>query len=157
MFKLVKIIGGRHNLPEITTVETAPYTEFNKGSLYYLSSYGLSTTRSELTDPAFISLESLPLSDKKQKIKGYYVLPEMVFETDVYDSTSQPIRVGQTLYAYMYAETGEVVGARDTSGSDLIVYSVEKYKSKNKIWVKVNPNPSASGYSAMSIAEDETL
>lgn len=86
MFKLVKILGGRINVPEVRTisVKAAAAATYAAGTPVSVSASGIAKLSSSTTTYAsYIIAEDVTFSGTttKQDVKVYDILPGMVFET----------------------------------------------------------------------------
>ena len=88
MFKLVKILGGRMNVPEIIELEAGSSTQstetvFKAGkALMHSASTGILTAATGSASAEYICAENKKTVGV-EKLKVYKVTPDMLFEVDV--------------------------------------------------------------------------
>lgn len=83
MFKLIKIINGRTNVPEPVKMKTNGQTDYLAGCVYYLAEGDVHSAQTNEDDLMFIPLENVYKSEERKSVIGYIVTDGMVFETDI--------------------------------------------------------------------------
>ena len=119
MFKLIKIVGARTNVPEPVYLECDGVTPYKKGAAYYVFSGMIATIPSEnenTPDIKFIPLETLERNSGKKKVCGFFVNENMIFEADLNGDASD-ISVGDCLCFYPDTE-GENTAVDSAIGFD---------------------------------------
>ena len=133
MFKLVKIIGARTNVPEPTYVNIDPEREYLAGCFYYFTEGKITTYPVSQDDLKFIPLETLPANSEKTKIFGYFVTENMVFETDILGDYTA-VKIGNTLLAH-YDENDNICAVEAEVGYDIKLLSMDEADTRKKVFV----------------------
>lgn len=133
MFKLIKIKGGRINVPEIMTCAIDGKTAYDAGCLYFLNGGTPQNAPNEEDDIKFIPIESIPKNSGKKTVCGYTVTADMVFETEIYnDHTS--VKVGDSLTAHVKSN-GDMDGVDAVSGSEAKLLNKDAAATDGKVLV----------------------
>ena len=133
MFKLIKIINGRGNVPEPQYLKCDGKVPYYKGCLYFVSAGEAGSTAISETDMKFISLETIPENSGKTEVCGFIVNENMVFETDCYNDSDE-IAEGDIVMIYQ-DDKGENVGVEAVSGVDARIIDKSTSKINGKVLV----------------------
>ena len=133
MFKLVKINGARTNVPEPIILNIDGTTPYLAGCVYYLAEGTISTSPSSESDLKFIPLETIAENSEKNKLSGYIVNENMIFETDIYNNFNNA-KVGNALAIYS-DDAGNLIGVDSSAGYDAMLISKDEAQSKRKVLV----------------------
>ena len=133
MFKLIKIVGARTNVPEPVSLHIDGVEEYFAGSCYFYTEGIVSNYLAKEDDIKFVPLESVPKNSGKTKITGYFVNENMVFETEIYgDHTA--VKVGDTLLGYVNDDNNISAVAAET-GYDVKLLSLDEAATTHKVLV----------------------
>lgn len=99
MFKLIKIINGRTNVPEPIKMKTSGQIDYLAGCVYYLAEGDVHNAQTTEDDLMFIPLESVYKSEGRKRVTGYIVTDGMIFETEIQNDYSL-IGVGDTICVF---------------------------------------------------------
>ena len=85
MFKVVKIINGKTNVPESMTLQVDSTLPYSSGAIYYYVDGCLRTDKSMASDEPkkYILLDSREENDSRGTAPCYAVNENMIFEVDV--------------------------------------------------------------------------
>ncbi len=133
MFKLIKIIGARTNVPEPTYVHIDGKNQYTAGSFYFFSQGKVENYPTNEDDLKFIPLESVPENSGKTKLLGYFVTEGMIFETDIYKDYTA-VNVGDTIIAHLDSEDS-LSGVEAEDGSDAKLISKDEAATRKKVLV----------------------
>lgn len=130
MFKLVKMLNGKHCAPEIVEVKILSAFDYKAGAMYFFETGALVKEFNEKDDKKFIAIESLPKNSGKETIKGFFVNENMVFEADVKECPEElTITVPCDCY---YDEKNHCVGIIGTAGMFGCVLNTDDAMTKGK-------------------------
>ena len=133
MFKLVKIIGARTNVPEPTYVNIDGTSSYLAGCFYYFTEGKIATYALSEDDLKFIPLETVPENSGKKQIFGYFVTENMVFETDIYGDYTA-VQEGNTLLA-RFDEKDNFYAVDADVGYDVKLLSMAEASTRKKVLV----------------------
>ncbi len=98
MFKLIKRHGAHTNVPEYTKLKAEAGTSYDCGLLYHLVE-GVAKISGTSSDKYFISETRLAApANGDEEILGYFVTPDMIFET-IIEGPISGVTTGMTLSA----------------------------------------------------------
>lgn len=133
MFKLIKMIGTRTNVPEMTKVKIDPEISYREGCVYYIVYGKLATSYNETSDLLFIPIESIPAGSDKTHITGFIVTDDMVFETTI-EGDLPVISDGSTI-CYKEDTDGTKCGTLAEFGEDIKLLNSDTALADGKVLV----------------------
>ena len=133
MFKLIKMIGTRTNVPELTKAKIDPEVSYREGCVYYIVSGVLSTSYNDSTDIIFIPVESIPKGSEKTHITGFIATDDMVFETKAEGDTL--ILSAGSIISYKEEDDGTKYAVSAEFGEDVKVLNNDTTSVDGKILV----------------------
>ena len=137
MFKLKKILGARNNNPEIVEVEVTTTIDCVPGRLYCISAGSINIHAGMKASVIFTPIEYVAGDYTKKKVRGFYISPDMVFETKMYGDIAN-YTVGSVLEAHVN-ENGEFPysdGVVASYGDFALVHDVSDYNNTGKVSVR---------------------
>ncbi len=134
MFKLIKILGGRTNVPEIISLRAEEYTEYRANCVYYLAEGIVNTTCYSGSDPIFIPIENIAADDHKPYVRGYFVSEEMIFETNMAGELGE-VGVG-SFVAPNIDESEITVGVTSDAGYFAVIVSMDEVLDDGKVLIR---------------------
>jgi hypothetical protein len=123
MFKLVKILGSRTNVPDICEIPIDGVAKCMKDCPYYLVDGALTAIATNTKERlVFIPIEDIPANSGRKKVKGYYVTPDMIFEAQ-YSEDPALSCLGET--ASYFTDNEANIGVGTIEGSDLKIVNID--------------------------------
>lgn len=130
MFKLVKLLNGKHCAPEIVEVRAFEPFNYIAGNMYFFETGALVK---EEGDKKFIPIESLPAKSGRENIKGFFVTEDMIFEVDLGEGEDE-LCASQT-FDCQYDSNNHCVGVARSLGSFATVLDASEQYTRNKALV----------------------
>lgn len=134
MFKLIKMQNSRTNVPEIVKVNTDSTTYYRKGCVYFIVDGKAVPTYSTLSDIRFIPIEEIPKGTGKDKVAGYFVTEDMIFETQANGSSQASLKAG-AFVDFECDQYGNNIATTSIAGEEVLVLSVDSITQDKKILV----------------------
>lgn len=133
MFKLIKIMNGRTNVPEPVKMKTSGQVDYLAGCVYYLAQNDVHTTPVSENDLMFIPLENAYKSDGKKHVTGYIVTEGMVFETEIRNDYTM-VGVGDTVCLFTNS-SGQIVCVEAIYGEEAKILNMDTTADNGKVLV----------------------
>jgi len=133
MFKLVKLLNGKHCAPEIVEVRAFEPFNYVAGNMYFFRSGALVKELNEKGDKKFIPIESLPAKSGRETIKGFFVTEDMIFEVDLGEGDEELCVT--YFYDCQYDSNEHCVGVARVPGSFATVLDASEQYTRNKALV----------------------
>ena len=131
MFKLLKILGARCNAPEIVEVEVELDAECFPGRFYTIEGGKLKNNDGSTNCAIFVPIQYYGELFSTEKIKGYFVTSDMVFEGDLLGGL-ETVRAGSKLSANIN-ESEVVDGVLSVAGDFAYAVDIKEYEKSGKI------------------------
>lgn len=134
MFKLVKLLNGKHCAPEIVEVRAFEPFNYIAGNMYFFETGCLIKEMVDGYDnKKFVPIESLPANSGRENIKGFFVTEDMIFEVDLGEGDDE-LYASQT-FDCQYDSNNHCVGVARSFGSFATVLDASEQYTRNKALV----------------------
>ena len=131
MFKLIKIVGEKSSIPEITTMPIDKNASFYLNTIAFLENGMLRTTRENYESAIYCPIEYVK-AGTKDTIKCFKVTSNMLFETGYGGVSPDEFKVGDGLCLY------DNMSLDFAEGNDVYIESLKHLYTRDMFVIRFN-------------------
>ena len=135
MFKLLKITDSGASAPEIITINATNSMECRANHVYTVKG---GTLHAPLHNDGFlfVPIEDLPMESEIEKIRGYLVSPNMLFETSFVGPATNTY-AGDNVSASV-DDSGIATGITNEPGTFATIIDMSTQKQNGRVIIRIN-------------------